>query len=84
MFGILRVYYVLDLCDSQYADVANFSIYIHSAPGFVFDDSTAKSPFFRGRELKNSIQVIDIEARKLEEWHSSLLICLISNIPSLR
>ncbi|XP_041028381.1 glycosyltransferase BC10 [Juglans microcarpa x Juglans regia] len=48
------------------ADVANFSIYIHSAPGFVFDDSTAKSPFFRGRELKNSIQVLWGESSMIE------------------
>ncbi|KAG6639049.1 glycosyltransferase BC10-like isoform X2 [Carya illinoinensis] len=50
----------------EYADVANFSIYIHSAPGFVFDDSTAKSPFFRGRELKNSIQVLWGESSMIE------------------
>lgn len=46
-------------------DVARFSIYVHSAPGFVFDESTTKSPFFRGRELKNSIQV---------EWGESSMI----------
>ncbi|XP_059438739.1 glycosyltransferase BC10 [Corylus avellana] len=39
------------------ADVATFSIYVHSAPGFVFDESTTRSLIFRGRELKNSIQV---------------------------
>ncbi|XP_008440035.1 glycosyltransferase BC10 isoform X2 [Cucumis melo] len=38
-------------------DVANFSIYIHSAPGFVFDESTTRSHFFFGRQLENSIQV---------------------------
>jgi hypothetical protein len=41
----------------QNGDVANFSIYIHSAPGFEFDGLTSRSSFFRGRELKNSIQV---------------------------
>ncbi|XP_031274962.1 glycosyltransferase BC10-like [Pistacia vera] len=39
------------------AAVANFSIYIHSAPGFVFDESTTRSKFFYGRQLSNSIQV---------------------------
>ncbi|XP_022949942.1 uncharacterized protein LOC111453184 [Cucurbita moschata] len=41
----------------QNGDVANFSIYIHSAPGFVFDESTTRSHFFFGRQLENSIQV---------------------------
>ena len=46
------------LCgNSQNADVANFSIYVHSAPGFVFNESTSRSTFFRDRQLKNSIQV---------------------------
>ncbi|XP_062088297.1 glycosyltransferase BC10-like isoform X2 [Humulus lupulus] len=39
------------------ADTANFSIYIHSAPGYVFDESTTKSHFFLGRQLPNSIRV---------------------------
>ncbi|KAI5673004.1 hypothetical protein M9H77_13368 [Catharanthus roseus] len=39
------------------ADVANFSIYIHSEPGFVFHESTTKSAFFYNRQLKNSIKV---------------------------
>ncbi|KAL3521931.1 hypothetical protein ACH5RR_014765 [Cinchona calisaya] len=39
------------------ADVANFSIYIHAEPGFVFDESTTKSSFFHNRQLKNSIKV---------------------------
>ncbi|CAL5410634.1 unnamed protein product [Camellia sinensis] len=39
------------------ADVANFSIYIHSEPGFVFDESTTRSTFFFNRHLTNSIQV---------------------------
>lgn len=39
------------------AEAPNFSIYIHSAPGFVFDESTTRSHFFYGRQLTNSIQV---------------------------
>lgn len=42
----------------QDADVDNFSIYIHSTPGFVFDETNTKSHFFRGRQLRNSIRVI--------------------------
>ncbi|KAB2613587.1 hypothetical protein D8674_035903 [Pyrus ussuriensis x Pyrus communis] len=38
-------------------DAANFSIYIHSEPGFVFDEPTTRSAFFHGRQLNNSIQV---------------------------
>lgn len=41
----------------QNADVANFSIYIHSKPGFVFDESTTMSAFFYNRELSKSVQV---------------------------
>ncbi|KAL5578764.1 hypothetical protein UlMin_011206 [Ulmus minor] len=40
------------------ADVAKFSIYVHSAPGFVFDESTSRSHFFYGRQLPKSIRVI--------------------------
>lgn len=39
------------------ADAANFSIYIHSEPGFVFDESTTRSAFFYNRQLGNSIKV---------------------------
>ncbi|PON52134.1 Glycosyl transferase [Parasponia andersonii] len=39
------------------ADAANFSIYIHSAPGFVFDESTTRSRYFHARQLRKSIQV---------------------------
>ncbi|KAJ4703963.1 Core-2/I-branching beta-1,6-N-acetylglucosaminyltransferase family protein [Melia azedarach] len=38
-------------------DAAKFSIYIHSAPGFVFGESTTRSKFFYDRQLSNSIQV---------------------------
>ncbi|KAJ0985776.1 hypothetical protein J5N97_004132 [Dioscorea zingiberensis] len=44
-------------CFFQNADVERFSIYIHSAPGFVFNKATTRSPFFHGRQLNNSIQV---------------------------
>ncbi|CAL9015112.1 unnamed protein product [Prunus brigantina] len=53
------------------ADMPNFSIYIHSAPGFSFDESTTRSHFFYGRQLTNSIQVVGwgessmIEAERL-------------------
>ncbi|KAK6917776.1 Glycosyl transferase, family 14, partial [Dillenia turbinata] len=47
------------------ADSANFSIYIHSEPGFVFDESTCRSSFFYGRQLSNSIKV---------EWGESSMI----------
>lgn len=36
----------------------NFSIYIHSEPGFVFNESTSMSPFFYGRQLNDSIKVL--------------------------
>ncbi|KDP20710.1 hypothetical protein JCGZ_21181 [Jatropha curcas] len=48
------------------ADVANFSIFIHSAPGFEFDESTTRSHFFYGRQLKNSIQVVWGESSMIE------------------
>lgn len=41
----------------QDAEVANFSIYIHSEPGFVFDESTTRSALFYNRQLSNSIKV---------------------------
>ncbi|CAM8891043.1 unnamed protein product [Rhodiola kirilowii] len=36
---------------------SNFSIYVHSEPGFVLDNSTTSSPYFYGRQLNNSIKV---------------------------
>ncbi|KAJ9136383.1 hypothetical protein P3X46_033467 [Hevea brasiliensis] len=48
------------------AEVANFSIFIHSAPGFEFDESTTRSHFFYGRQLKNSIQVVWGESSMIE------------------
>lgn len=41
----------------QEANVKNFSIYIHSEPGFVFNESTSMSPFFYGCQLNDSIKV---------------------------
>ncbi|XP_057961998.1 glycosyltransferase BC10 isoform X2 [Malania oleifera] len=49
----------------QNADAANFSLYIHSVPGFVFNKSTSRSHFFYGRQLSNSIKV---------EWGESSMI----------
>uniref|UniRef100_A0A7N0TP42 Core-2/I-branching beta-1,6-N-acetylglucosaminyltransferase family protein n=1 Tax=Kalanchoe fedtschenkoi TaxID=63787 RepID=A0A7N0TP42_KALFE len=48
------------------AEEDTFSIYVHSEPGFAFDESTTRSPFFYGRELKNSIQVKWGEASMIE------------------
>ncbi|KAJ3670696.1 hypothetical protein LUZ60_008122 [Juncus effusus] len=52
------------------AEPDKFSIYIHSEPGHVFDESTTKSPFFYNRQLKTSLKVTwggstMIEAEKL-------------------
>ncbi|KAF8409600.1 hypothetical protein HHK36_005678 [Tetracentron sinense] len=48
------------------ADVANFSIYVHSEPGFVFDEFTTRSPFFYGRQMSKSIQVLWGESSMIE------------------
>lgn len=50
----------------QNAEEGNFSIYVHSRPGFVFDESTTRSHFFFGRQLENSIQVAWGEASMIE------------------
>lgn len=54
----------------QNADAATFSIYVHSAPGFVFDESTTRSRFFQGRQLRNSIQVtkFQIKGSRFSVW----------------
>ncbi|XP_038972229.1 glycosyltransferase BC10-like isoform X2 [Phoenix dactylifera] len=39
------------------AEERNYSIYIHSEPGIVFDESTTSSPFFYGRQLRGSVKV---------------------------
>ncbi|XP_071714019.1 glycosyltransferase BC10-like [Rutidosis leptorrhynchoides] len=38
-------------------DAANYSIYVHSEPGFIFDETTTRSSFFYDRQLTNSIKV---------------------------
>ncbi|KAL2931292.1 Glycine dehydrogenase [Bienertia sinuspersici] len=48
------------------ADVASYSIYVHSEPGFVFDESTTRSPMFFGRQLSNSIEVAWGESSMIE------------------
>lgn len=66
---LTRNYLPLDfLWDSffQNADSANFSIYIHSAPGFVFDELTTKSKFFYGRQLRGSVRVAWGESSMIE------------------
>lgn len=50
---------MLDLMTLQNAEAAKFSIYIHSKPGFVFDESTTVSEFFYNRQLSMCIQVIN-------------------------
>ncbi|KAF2618189.1 hypothetical protein F2Q68_00042500 [Brassica cretica] len=37
---------------------SNFSVYIHSQPGFVFNEETTRSHYFYNRQLNNSINVI--------------------------
>ncbi|XP_010924084.2 glycosyltransferase BC10 isoform X1 [Elaeis guineensis] len=49
----------------QNAEKRNYSIYIHSEPGFVFDKSTTRSPFFYGRQLNGSVKV---------EWGESSMV----------
>lgn len=43
-------------------DERNLSIYVHSTPGFTFDEDTTRSHFFHNRQLKNSIEVVWGEA----------------------
>ncbi|KAF5481031.1 hypothetical protein F2P56_001723, partial [Juglans regia] len=47
-------------------DVANFSIYIHSEPGFVFKETTTSLAFFYGQQLNNSIKVMWGESSMIE------------------
>lgn len=47
-------------------DKANYSIYVHSEPGFVFDESTTRSALFYHRQLKNSIKVAWGEASMIQ------------------
>ncbi|KAK8916227.1 hypothetical protein KSP39_PZI022486 [Platanthera zijinensis] len=41
----------------QGQDEGEFSIYVHSRPGFLFNQATTKSRYFYGRQVNNSIQV---------------------------
>ncbi|XP_074271995.1 glycosyltransferase BC10-like [Silene latifolia] len=50
----------------QGVEASSYSIYVHSQPGFVFDESTTRSPLFYGRQLKNSIQVLWGESSMIE------------------
>ncbi|XVE78430.1 hypothetical protein DITRI_Ditri13aG0144400 [Diplodiscus trichospermus] len=47
-------------------DMEMFSIYVHSEPGFVFNESNTQSAFFYGRQLNNSIQVAWGESSMIE------------------
>ena len=38
-------------------DQANYSVYVHSVPGFVFNEETTRSEYFYNRQLNNSIKV---------------------------
>ncbi|XP_042519616.1 glycosyltransferase BC10-like [Macadamia integrifolia] len=48
------------------ADALNFSIYVHSEPGFLFDESTTRSPLFYGRQLSKSVKVMWGESSMIE------------------
>ncbi|KAJ6338762.1 hypothetical protein OIU76_008256 [Salix suchowensis] len=57
-------------------DAAKFSIYIHSTPGFLFNETTTRSAFFHGRQLNYSIQVIWGESSMIEAEKLLLLAAL--------
>lgn len=48
------------------AEEPNFSIYIHSRPGFVYNEITTVCTFCYGRQLSDSIQVLWGEASMIE------------------
>uniref|UniRef100_A0A1D1XVY1 Protein translocase subunit SecA 1 n=2 Tax=Anthurium amnicola TaxID=1678845 RepID=A0A1D1XVY1_9ARAE len=50
----------------QNGDAGKFSIYIHSKPGFIFDESTTRSPHFYGRQLTESVKVAWGESSMIE------------------
>nr|CAD1834902.1 unnamed protein product [Ananas comosus var. bracteatus] len=50
----------------QNAEVGNYSIYVHSEPGFVLDRSTTRSAFFYDRQLKESVKVSWGESTMIE------------------
>ncbi|KAJ9566186.1 hypothetical protein OSB04_002152 [Centaurea solstitialis] len=41
----------------QNADAANYSIYVHSEPGYVFDEMSTRTSYFYNRQLRNSIKI---------------------------
>ncbi|CAN1843544.1 Glycosyltransferase BC10 [Linum perenne] len=42
----------------QNADADKFSVYVHSEPGFLLNETTTDSAFFHGRQLNRSVQVV--------------------------
>ncbi|CAN1124210.1 Glycosyltransferase BC10 [Linum perenne] len=40
------------------ADADKFSVYVHSEPGFLLNETTTDSAFFHGRQLNRSVQVV--------------------------
>ncbi|CAL9115716.1 Core-2/I-Branching enzyme [Musa troglodytarum] len=60
----------------QKAEEEKYSIYIHSEPGFAFDRTTTRSPFFFGRQLQNSIRVVWGEATMIEAERLLLAVAL--------
>ncbi|XP_064999446.1 glycosyltransferase BC10-like isoform X1 [Musa acuminata AAA Group] len=60
----------------QKAEEEKYSIYIHSEPGFVFDRTTTRSPFFFGRQLQNGIRVVWGEATMIEAERLLLAVAL--------
>lgn len=63
----------LKLMSLQNADPENFTIYIHSKPGFVFDESVTRSAFFYNRQLKNSVEVTNQIYVKLSCQHYQII-----------
>ncbi|KAK2988605.1 hypothetical protein RJ640_026102 [Escallonia rubra] len=53
-------------CFFKNAPGSEFSIYVHSRPGFVLNGSTTRSAFFQDRQLKNSVEVAWGEASMIE------------------
>ncbi|CAI0550882.1 unnamed protein product [Linum tenue] len=48
------------------ADDGKFSVYVHSGPGFVLNETTTDSEFFHGRQLNKSVQVVWGESTMIE------------------
>uniref|UniRef100_M8C5A0 Core-2/I-branching beta-1,6-N-acetylglucosaminyltransferase family protein n=1 Tax=Aegilops tauschii TaxID=37682 RepID=M8C5A0_AEGTA len=47
----------LQLGHRQNGEEGRFSVYVHSAPGFVLDRTTTGSPYFYGRQLARAVKV---------------------------